>query len=310
MHLWKYAWDKPALILIILWEPKKEVGRSLSANNAKNLNIVEKHLWQRMMSNYYPSITWVGRMVQGVDPSIRLPPVVSINGKISSIHGYQCLYMSIPTVPVVSPLYVRLKTAMRQIQHRASTDSCKTGWKTSLEVGKWRNCEVKPLWTSKSELRKRNREPASGFSHPIALGSCLKAPVWLAPNMLAKTKDQAHTLWRCRERATKIVRWWPLTKCSQLLGDTAVQNQSMNILFWCRVHCTVAFAYFRDVQALSFVWRACQNQESNVEVWCKTCIEKSLKQITNHPSDVSLLFGEAVLPWICGFVSIGLHRSP
>jgi hypothetical protein len=65
------------------------------------------------------SITGVG-MVQGVDPSIRLPPVVSMEKY--RLYTGTSVYTS---VPVVSPLYVRLKTAMRQIQHRASTDSCK-----------------------------------------------------------------------------------------------------------------------------------------------------------------------------------------
>lgn len=185
MHLWKYAWDKPALILIILWEPKKEVGRSLSANNAKNLNIV-KHLWQRMIHEQLLSIyhlSW-----EDGSRSWPLDPVASSCVNQWKNIVYTLVPVSIPTVPVVSPLYVRLKTAMRQIQHRASTDSCKLDGNIAWG-GEVEKLWGEPLWTSKSELRKRHREPASGFP-TLCSGSCLKAPVWLAPNMLANAKTK------------------------------------------------------------------------------------------------------------------------
>ena len=136
---------------------------------------------------------------------------------------------------------------MRQIQHRASTDSCKLDGNIAWG-GEVEKLWGEPLWTSKSELRKRNREPASGFP-ALCSGSCLKAPVWLAPNMLAKQKTK---LIPCGAAENVQPKSWDDDRwlsAHSFLGHCCATSHEHTFLV--PSACTVAFAYFRDVQALS-----------------------------------------------------------
>ena len=240
MHLWKYAWDKPALILIILWEPKKEVGRSLSANNTKNLNIVEKHLWQRMMSNYYLSLElgWFKELTPR-------------SGCLQLCQWKNIVYTLVPVSIPLCLLFLHCTSAWKQQCAKSSIEQVQipANWmETSPEVGKWRNCEVNLCEPPNQNWGKGIESLPLGFP-PYALGLAWRLPSGWQPNMLAKQKTK---LIPCGAAENVQPKSWDDDRwlsAHSFLGHRCATSHEHTFLV--PSACTVAFAYFRDVQALS-----------------------------------------------------------